>query len=171
MKSVYNKIEKIRKPRVHISYEVETNGAAIKKELPFVVGVMGEFSGNASKAKKAFKDRKFVQVDADTFNDVMQKIAPELEVKVPNTIKDDGSEIAVNLKFSSMEDFEPAKIAEQIEPLRKLVQARNQLSELLSKADRSENLESLLEKILQDAEQIKQLSNELNIETKENTNE
>lgn len=171
MKSVYKKLEKVRKPRVHLSYEVETEGASIKKELPFVVGVMGEFSGNASKVKKPFKDRKFVQLDPDDFDEVMQRIAPEITFKVANTLKEDGSEIAVNLKFESMEDFEPARLVQQIEPLRKLMETRQQLTELLNKADRSEDLEALLENILQDDEQLKKLSSELKLDKEEGTHE
>lgn len=168
MKNVYKKLEKIRKPRVHISYDVETEGVKLKKELPFIVGVTGDFAGNASKAKKALKDRKFIQIDPDNFNQVMEKIAPELELKVNNSLANDNSEIAVNLKFNTMEDFEPANIAKQIEPLKKLIDVRTELSELLSKADRSGNLEQLLEQILQDNNSLKNLSKDLGIEeTKE----
>lgn len=163
MKSVYDKLEKIRKPRVHITYDVETEGGAVKKELPFVVGVLGEFAGNASKVKKSLKERKFVQIDADNFNEVMNRIGPEIDLKVSNTLKNDNSEMAVHLAFNSIEDFEPGNIAKQIEPLRKLIETRNQLSELLSKADRSENLEGLLEKILQDSESLKKISADLKL--------
>lgn len=162
MKSVYDKLEKVRKPRVHITYDVETENGSLKKELPFVVGVMGEYAGNASSNKKTLKDRKFIQIDSDNFNDIMQRIAPEVSLKVKNTLKNDDSEMAVNLKFNTMEDFEPTHIARQVEPLKKLLDVRTELSELLSKADRSENLETLLETILQNNEQLKTLAAELN---------
>lgn len=173
MKSMYDKLDKVRKPRVHITYDVETEGAQIKKELPFVVGVVGEFSGNASKIKKPLKDRKFVTVDADSFNTVMARIAPAVEFKVANTLADDNSEMLVNLQFNTMDDFEPTKIADQVPALKKLIETRTQLSELLSKADRSSELEAILEDILQNTEQLKQLSGDLGIDTnkEENSNE
>ncbi|MDF2868015.1 MAG: uncharacterized protein K0S11_1485 [Gammaproteobacteria bacterium] len=173
MKSVYDKLEKVRKPRVHITYDVETEGAQVKKELPFVVGVVGEFSGNASKVKKPLKDRKFVTIDPDNFSNVMTRIAPAVEFKVDNTLAHDGSEMAVQLQFNSMDDFEPAKIASQVPALQKLIEMRTQLSELLSKADRSGDLEAILEQVLQNTEQLKQLSSDLGItaNTEENSNE
>jgi type VI secretion system protein ImpB len=164
MKSVYQKLEKVRKPRVHITYDVETEGATLKKELPFVVGVTGDFAGNASIVNKPLKDRKFVQIDADSFDSVMAKIGPQLQLKVSNTLANDGSEMPVELKFNSMSDFEPANIAKQVEPLRKLMEVRTELSELLSKADRSDNLEALLEKILQNQDQLQNLSKDLGLD-------
>jgi type VI secretion system protein ImpB len=162
MKSIHDKLDKVRKPRVHITYDVETEGATLKKELPFVVGVMGDFSGNAGE-KKSLKDRNFVQVDPDNFNEVMAKITPAVNLKVENKLKDDGSELAVNLRFKSIEDFEPAKIVQQVEPLKKLLETRTLLNELLSKADRSADLESLLEKVLANTDDLKQLSADLGI--------
>jgi type VI secretion system protein ImpB len=171
MKSVYDKLEKVRKPRVHITYDVETENGVLQKELPFVVGVMGEYSGNASPTKKSLKERKFVQIDADNFNDVMKNIAPEVSLKVKNTLANDDSEMSVNLKFNSMDDFEPTQIARQIDPLKNLLEVRTQLSELLSKADRSENLEALLEDILKNNDQLKTLASELNSSMEEKPNE
>lgn len=161
MKSVYDKLTKIRKPRVHITYDVETEGAQVTKELPFVVGVMGDFSGNAGAPKKLLKERNFVQIDPDNFDQVLTKIAPAVDLKVTNTLKGDGSEMAVNLKFKSIEDFEPANIAQQIEPLKKLMETRTMLNELLSKADRSSELEEMLERILQNNNDLNQLSKDL----------
>src|SRR6266550_5214069 len=114
MASINDKLERVRKPRVHIKYEIEEEGAVVERELPFVVGVMGDFSGNPTKPLPPLKDRKFVQIDRDNFNDVMARISPELNMRVKNTLKDDGSEMAVQLKFRSMEDFEPGKIAENV---------------------------------------------------------
>src|SRR5262245_36184090 len=116
--SVHKKLDRVRKPRVHITYEVETGGAPVKKELPFVVGVLGDFSGNPTEPLKPMADRKFIQVDRDNFDDVMARMTPGLNLKVENTIKGDGSEMAVQLKFNKMEDFEPVKVAEQVEPLK-----------------------------------------------------
>lgn len=163
MKSVHDKLDKTRKPRVHITYDVETEGAELQRELPFVVGVMGDFSGNAGAEKKQLKDRNFVQVDADNFNQVMSRIAPGVDAKVTNTLANDGSELAVSLKFKSIEDFEPANIVAQVEPLKKLLETRTLLSELLSKADRSADLEGVLERVLQNQEALEQLSKDLGI--------
>ncbi len=162
--SVHGKLSRVRKPRVHITYEVETEGATVVKDLPFVVGVMGDFSGNPTEPLKPLKDRKFVSIDRDSFNDVMKRMTPGVEMRVANTLADDGSELAVKLKFSSIEDFEPAKIVEQVEPLRKLLDTRNRLRELMSAVDRADGLEGELEKLLQDAEQLKKLAGEMGVE-------
>ena len=161
--SIHDKLKRVRKPRVHITYEVETEGAAVVRELPFVVGVMGDFSGNPSEPLKPLKDRKFVQIDRDNFNDVMARMTPGAKFKVDNTLANDGSQIAVDLKFKSMDDFEPAKVVDQVEPLKKLKETRDRLRDLLSKVDRSEELEGLLEKVLQDNEQLKKLSTEMGL--------
>jgi type VI secretion system protein ImpB len=148
---------------VHITYEVETEGAVVLKELPFVVGVMGDFSGDPTQALKPLRDRKFVQIDRDNINDVMARMTPGLNLKVDNTLKDDGSQMSVELKFKSMEDFEPAQIVEQVEPLRKLKQARDKLRDLMTKVDRSEELESVLEQVLQNTQDLDKLSKELGL--------
>src|ERR671933_293714 len=111
--SIHEKLDRVRKPRVHIKYEVETEGAMVEKELPFVVGVLGDFSGNPTQPLKPLKDRKFIQIDRDNFNEVMARMTPGLNIKVENTLKGDGSEMAVNLKFGSMEDFEPGRVVDQ----------------------------------------------------------
>ena len=160
--SVNDKLKRVRKPRVHITYEVETEGAVAQKELPFVMGVMGEFTGNASAPQKALKDRKFVQIDRDNFNDVMSRLGPAMNAKVENTLTGEG-EIAVNLKFNSMDDFDPARIVEQIEPLKKLLETRNKLKDLLTKADNSDNLQDLLEQILQNEADVKKLASDLGV--------
>lgn len=164
MASIHDKLSRVRKPRVHITYEVETEGATVERELPFVMGVLGDFSGNPTEPLKSLKDRKFTQIDRDNFNDIMGKIGPELNLKVENTIKGDKSEMAVQLKFRSIDDFEPAKVVEQVEPLRKLMETRNKLSDLMSKVDRSEDLENILEKVLKNTDELKKLSDNLGIQ-------
>jgi type VI secretion system protein ImpB len=166
--SIHNKLKRVRKPRVHITYDVETNGAVAKKEIPFVMGVMGDYSGDNTKDKKALKDRKFSQIDRDNFNDIMAKTAPKLYLKVENTLANDGSEMSVALDFNHMEDFEPHKIVDQVEPLKKLLETRDKLRDLLSKADRSEELEDLLENILNNTEALSSLSGELGVESENN---
>jgi type VI secretion system protein ImpB len=132
------------------------------------MGVMGDYSGDNTKDKKALKDRKFSQIDRDNFNDIMAKTAPKLNLKVENTLADDGSEMSVDLDFNHMEDFEPHKIVDQVEPLKKLLQTRDRLRDLLSKADRSEDLEDILENILNNTEALSSLSGELGVENETN---
>lgn len=159
--SVHDKLKRVRKPRVHITYDVETEGAQEVKELPFVVGVLGDFSGDSTVDKKSLKERKFIDLKKDKFDQVMARIEPAVKMKVENTLEKNGKEFEVNLKFQSMDDFEPEKIVQQVEPLRKLMETRNRLRDLMAKADSSEELESLLEQILGDQEKLSQLAAEL----------
>ena len=160
--SIHDKLERVRKPRVHITYQVETEGAEVEKELPFIVGVLGDFSGNPTAPLRPLRERKFVQIDRDNFNDIMARMTPGANFKVENTLKGDGSEIAVQLQFNSIEDFEPAQIVQQVEPLKKLLATRDKLRDLLTKVDRSEDLEGLLERVLQNTDDLKKLSADLN---------
>ena len=162
--SIHKKLERVRKPRVHITYEVETEGAMVERELPFVVGVMGDFSGDPTEPLKPLKDRKFIQVDRDNFNDVMARLTPGLNLKVDNTLQDDGSQMAVELKFRSMEDFEPGAIVNQVPALKKLMDTRNQLRDLMTKVDRSDQLEKVLERVLQSTDDLKKMGNDLGVE-------
>ena len=164
MASVHSKLSRVRKPRVHISYEVETGGATVQRELPFVVGVLGDFSGDPTEKLRPMKDRKFVQIDRDNFNDVMARVKPGLKLKVENTLKGDGSEMGVQLAFNSLDDFDPGKVARQTEPLRKLLETRDKLRDLLTKIDRSEDLEEILERVLQNTDELKELSSQLGID-------
>ena len=159
--SIHKKLERVRKPRVHIKYDVETEGVMVEKELPFVMGVMGDFTGNPTAPKKPLSERKFIQIDRDNINDVMKKMEPGLNLKVKNTLADDGSLMSVNLSFKSMEDFEPGQLVEQVEPLKKLLDTRNKLRDLLTKSDRSEELESLLESVLQSTDEVSRLAERL----------
>ena len=166
--SIHKKLKRVRKPRVHITYDVETNGAEVKKELPFVAGVMGDYSGDNAENRKALKERKFVQVDRDNFNEVMAKVNPKLNLQVENTLAGDGNTMAVDLDFRKMDDFTPEAIVEQVEPLKQLLDARNKLRDLLSKADRSEELETVLEQILKNTDNITEISQQLGVgESKE----
>jgi type VI secretion system protein ImpB len=165
--SIHSKLDRVRKPRVHITYDVETEGAAIVRELPFVMGVMGDFSGDPTAPLQPMADRKFVQIDRDNFNDVMARMNPGLKLKVDNKLSEEGGQMAVDLKFNSIEDFEPARVAQQVPALRALMETRAKLRDLMSKVDRSEELESLLEKVLQNENELKTLSGQLGIEAKE----
>jgi type VI secretion system protein ImpB len=165
--SIHEKLKRVRKPRVHITYEVETEGAEILRELPFIVGIMGDFSGDPTQPLRPLNERKFIQIDRDNFNDVMARMTPGLNLRVDNKLADDGSQMAISLKFDAIEDFEPARVAEQVPALKALLETRNKLRDLMSKVDRSEQLESLLEQILTNENELKSLSGQLGLEKKE----
>lgn len=162
--SIHKKLARVRRPRVHITYEVETEGAEVVRELPFVVGVIGDFSGDPTQPLRPFGERKFVQIDRDNFDEVLQRLAPGLKLKVENTLAGDGSQMAVDLQFNGMEDFEPGRVLDQVPALRTLIETRNRLRDLMSKADRSENLELLLENILKNKDDLARISGELGLE-------
>ena len=161
--SLQHKLDRVRPPRVQITYDVEVGGAIELKELPFVVGVLGDFVGKPAEPLPALKNRKFVEIDPDNFNQVMAGMKPRLAYSIENKLQDDGSKLGVELNFNSIEDFEPDNIVQQVEPLRKLVEARQKLSDLRSKMDGNEKLENMLESIISDTEKQKQLSESLGI--------
>lgn len=161
--SSQRKVGRVRPPMVQIMYEVNTDGALEKKELPFIVGVMGDFSGDPTVELKPLKERGFKRIDINNFDEIMKGHNVGLKIRVPNVLDDDGSEIAADLKFKGIDDFSPARVAEQIEPLKKLLETRQQLTELINKIDRSVDLEKLLEKVLTDDNALKKLSEELKI--------
>lgn len=159
--SVHARLNRVRKPRVHITYDVETEGSQVERELPFVVGVLGDFSGDPTTPLRPLTERKFIQIDRDNFNDVMARMNPGLNLKVENTLAGDGSQMGVELKFNSMEDFEPGRIVDQVPALKALLETRNKLRDLMSKADRSDELESLLEQVLKNEEDLRTLSGQI----------
>ncbi len=159
--SLQHKVGKVRPPRVQITYDVEVGGALELKELPFVVGVMGDFSGKPEEPLAALKQRKFVEIDPDNFNQVMAGMKPRLAFTTENKMQDDGSKMGVELKFNNIEDFEPDNVVQQVEPLRKLVEARQKLSDLRSKMDGNEKLENMLEDIIANADKQKAISDEI----------
>ncbi|HXT81681.1 MAG TPA: type VI secretion system contractile sheath small subunit [Acetobacteraceae bacterium] len=165
--SVHDKLNRVRKPRVHITYEVETEGAEIQRELPFVVGVLGDFSGDPTSPLRPLADRKFIQIDRDNFNDVMAGMTPGLKLKVDNKLSEEGGQMAVDLKFNGIEDFEPARVAQQVPALRALMETRAKLRDLMSKVDRSEELEGLLEQVLKNENELKSLSSQLGLDKQE----
>ena len=165
--SIQHKIDRIRPPRVQITYDVETGGAIELKELPFVVGVLGDFVGKPEEALPPLKNRKFVEIDRDNFDQVMAGMKPRLSYSTENKLQDDGSKMGVELNFKSIEDFEPDNIVQQVEPLRKLVEARQKLSDLLSKMDGNDKLESILNDVIANSDKQKELSDALGIQAKE----
>ena len=163
--SLQHKIDRVRPPRVQITYDVEVGGAIELKELPFVIGVLGDFAGKPEEPLPALKNRKFVEIDPDNFNQVLSGMSPRLAFTTENKLQDDGSKMGVELKFNNIEDFEPDNIVQQVEPLRKLVEARQKLADLRSKMDGNEKLETMLEDIIGNADKQKALSSELGIDS------
>jgi type VI secretion system protein ImpB len=166
MASVHDRLDRVRKPRVHITYKVETGGAEVVRELPFVVGVLGDFIGdpNPDKPMKPLTDRSFTTIDKDNFDSVMKSLSPSLKLRVDNTLGGDNTEIAVDLTFNSLEDFEPTKVVNQVPQLKRLLDTRNKLRDLMAKADRSMELEDTLDKILNDKSALPNLSSLLGAE-------
>jgi len=156
--STQKRIARDRAPRVQINYDVEIGGAIETKELPFVLGVMGDYSGHAKEPLPRLKDRKFVQVDGERFDDVLKGMSPRLALRIDNKLKNDDSQIGVELNFSKMEDFEPVQVVQQVEPLRKLLEARTRLSDLRGKLAGNDKLEELLEQIVHDTEKLQSIS-------------
>jgi type VI secretion system protein ImpB len=140
---------------------VETNGQMEARELPFVVGVLADLSGQPAKPLDPLKERKFVNIDRDTFNSVLQKAAPRLAMKVANRLTDDNTSLALELNFKSFDDFEPARIAQQIGPLRELLEARQRLTELLAKGEGNDKLEQLLAQVLNNTDLRTQLAEQI----------
>jgi len=162
--SYQKKLKRVRPPRVQITYDVEVGGAMEKRELPFVVGVLGDFSGDPTKELEPFENRKFIEIDRDNFDEVMSRMTPGATFRVENTLAGDGSELGVQLQFNSIEDFEPANVVKQVEPLRKLLEMRNKLRDLDTKSNNSPKLEKLLEKALEETGDMEKLAQELGVD-------
>lgn len=158
--STQKQLQKVRPPRVQITYDVEVGDAIEQKELPFVVGVLGDFSGNPEKPLPRLRDRKFVNIDPDDFDDVMKGMTPRAAYKVKNTLTGEG-ELGVELEFESMDDFTPESVVQQVEPLRKLQEARSKLADLRNKLAGSEKLEDILNEVLVNTEKLQQLGSEV----------
>jgi type VI secretion system protein ImpB len=162
--SLQHKLDRVRRPRVQITYDVETNGAMQKIELPFVVGVMADLSGQPKESLRPLKERKFVPIDRDNFNDVLAKATPRLAMKVQNRLTDEDTKLAVELNFKSMDDFEPARIANQVAPLKELLEMRRRLTELMSKMEGNDKLEQLLADVMSNTEKAMSLAKQMGID-------
>ncbi|AMW80247.1 type VI secretion protein [Acinetobacter sp. TGL-Y2] len=158
--SVQKKLQRIRPPRVQLTYDVEIGDGKEVKELPFVVGVLGDFSAASELEKTKLKDKKFINVDLENIDEVMESLAPRASFQVENTISEEGGRMGVDLTFNSMADFRPENVVQQVDPLRKLVDARERLSDLRNKISNSERLEDLLDEVLKNTDQIRKMSAE-----------
>jgi type VI secretion system protein ImpB len=161
--SLQKKEGRVRPPRVHITYDVETGGAIEKRELPFVVGVLADLSGMPEKPLPPMKDRKFVEIDRDNFDAVLKKINPRIAFKVDNKLSEDDTKLGVELRFESLEDFHPARVANQIDPLRKLLDVRKSLANLRSSLIGNDKLEGLLQDIIQDHDKLEKAGAEVGL--------
>jgi type VI secretion system protein ImpB len=155
------KLERVRPPRVSITYEVETGGAIEMKELPFVMGVLADLSGNPAQPLPRLKERKFVEVNPDNFDTVLKSAQPRLQFTTDNKLNPDGSKIAVELKFESLEDFSPDRVAEQVKPLRELLELRSKLADLRGRLQGNDKLDEILQETINDAEAMRKLRAEI----------
>jgi type VI secretion system protein ImpB len=164
--SLQHTLDRVRSPRVQITYDVEVGDAIEMKEIPFVVGVLADLSGKPDDPLPKVKDRKFVEIDRDNFNQVLAGIKPRLAYRVDNKLTDDDSKMAVELRFKSLDDFHPERVAEQVTPVRKLVEARKRLSDLLAKLDGNDKLDELLQDVLASTDSIEKLGKEAGVDEK-----
>lgn len=160
--STQHKLDRVRPPRVQITYDVEIGNAIEKKELPFIVGILADLSGKPAEALPPVKDRKFVEIDRDNFNDVLAAISPRLAFRVPNKlVKDSPDQLNVELTFKNMDDFGPVEIIKQVPALKKLYEGRQRLRDLLTKLDGNDNLDALLKDVIQNTESQAALKKDL----------
>jgi type VI secretion system protein ImpB len=152
--SVQKRLQKVRPPRVQMTYDVEIGDAIESKELPFVVGVVGDFGGNSEVEHKKLKERKFVGIDRDNFDEVMKGVEPRAAFQVQNTLGEEGGKFGVDLKFTSLNDFRPEAVVAQVEPLRQLLEARTKLADLRNKLAGNDKLEDILNDVLSSTEKM-----------------
>ena len=155
--STQHKLDRVRPPRVQITYDVETGGAIQMKELPFIAGILADLSGKPAEALPKMKDRKFVEIDRDNFNDVLASSGPRLAFQVDNKLANDDTKLNVELKFKHLDDFNPVNVLQQVEPLRKLFEARTRLTDLLAKLDGNDALDALLQEVVANTEGLNEI--------------
>lgn len=159
--SVQKKLQRIRPPRVQLTYDVEVGDGKEIKELPFVVGILGDFSAASKLEKAKLKDKKFINVDLENIDEVIESLAPRANFQVKNTLTEESGNMSIDLTFKSMDDFRPENVAQQVEPLKKMVIARERLTDLRNKISNNEHLEDLLDEVLQNTDQVCKLSAEV----------
>ncbi|MEK7407299.1 MAG: type VI secretion system contractile sheath small subunit [Acidobacteriota bacterium] len=167
--SVHKKLERVRPPRVHVTYDVEVGDAIEMKELPFVIGVMADLTGQPDQPLPKLKDRRFVEVNPDNFDAVLESMKPHVSYSVENKLSDepDAGQLKVDLRFKSLEDFEPEQVARQVKPLRELLDLRTKLSDLRGTLQTNEKLDELLMKTVSNTEQLDKLRTEMDKEKRE----
>lgn len=155
--SIQHKLDRIRPPRVQITYDVEIGGAIEKKELPLIVGILADLSGHPASPSEKLRDRRFVEIERDNFDDVLASTAPRLALQVENRLANDGSKLNVELNFNKFDDFSPLDIIDQIKPLQRLFTARQRLRDLLTKLDGNDDLDALLQQVVNDNAELQAL--------------
>lgn len=164
--SVHAKLERVRPPRVHVTYNVEIGNAIELKEIPFVMGVLADLSGMPEDPLPKIKDRRFVEITPDNFDAVLDSMKPRVAFSVENKLSDEpnAGKIGIDLTFKSMEDFEPERVARRVEPLRELLELRTKLSDLVGTLQGNEKLERLLQDVISNTDKMEQVRNELSSE-------
>ena len=157
------KLERVRPPRVQISYDVETGGAIETKELPFLMGVLADLSGNPAEALPRLKDRKFVEVTPDNFDTVLKSMKPRVQFAVENKLAEGGGKIGVDMTFESLDDFSPDAVARKVGPLKELLELRTQLADLRGSLQTNEKLDEALQSALGDSDKMAALRKELGL--------
>jgi len=165
--SLQHKLDRVRAPRVQITYDVEIGDAIEMKEIPFVVGVLADLSGKPDEPLPKLKDRKFVEIDRDNFDKVLEGMKPRAAFKVDNKITGDDTKLGVDVRFSSLDDFNPERVAEQVPPLAKLVEARRRLADLMSKLEGNDKLNDLLQDVIGSTDALQKLGKEAGVEKSE----
>ena len=162
-KSTQHKLDRVRPPRVHVTYDVETGDAIEVKELPFVMGVLGDFTGQPETPLPKLKERKFVEVTPDNFDSVLEGMKPHLSFSVENKLSEDpeAGQLKVDLRFKSMEDFEPEQVARQVKPLKEMLDLRTRLSDLRGSLQGNDKLEELLLEAVSNSEKLDKLKSEI----------
>jgi type VI secretion system protein ImpB len=161
--SIHKKLGRVRPPRVHVTYDVEVGDAIEKKELPFVMGVLGDFTGQPEQPLPKLKDRRLVEVTPDNFDSVLESMNPHLAFAVENKLSDDpnGGQLKVDLHFKSLEDFEPEQVARQVKPLRELLELRTRLNDLKGTLQTNEKLDEALLDAVSKTEKLNKLKSEI----------
>ncbi|MGU2000982.1 type VI secretion system contractile sheath small subunit [Pseudomonas aeruginosa] len=155
--STQHKLDRVRPPRVQITYDVEIGNAIEKKELPLVVGILADLSGKPDTPPAKLVERRFVDIDRDNFNEILSSISPRATLQVDNTISGDDSKLNVELRFNHIEDFDPANLVKQVVPLRRLFEARQRLRDLLTKLDGNDDLDQLLQDVVANTEGLQEI--------------
>ncbi len=165
--STQHKLDRVRAPRVQITYDVEIGDAIEMKELPFVVGVLADLSGRPDQPLPKLKDRKFVEIDRDNFNSVLEGLKPRLAFRVDNKLTGDDTKLNVELRFKNLDDFTPERVGDQVEPIRKLVETRVKLADLLIKLEGNDKLDQMLQDIIGSTDSLKKVGEETGAKTSE----
>ncbi|HEJ1889213.1 TPA: type VI secretion system contractile sheath small subunit [Pseudomonas aeruginosa] len=155
--STQHKLDRVRPPRVQITYDVEIGNAIEKKELPLVVGILADLSGKPDTPPAKLVERRFVDIDRDNFNEILTSISPRATLQVDNTISGDDSKLNVELRFNHIEDFDPVNLVKQVVPLRRLFEARQRLRDLLTKLDGNDDLDQLLQDVVANTEGLQEI--------------